>query len=153
MNATRGTPVVAGAAALCAVLLAVPAAAQQPAADRITLGQLKAPVHVLSREETEKLLAGAGMQRINQRGAVNTWTNRPDGKLYILHVTRSGRTVTQPGEWKINEQGQYCLTVPWHNDTPESWCRHLVKNEEGHFFALGLAPTDRVRKYEITPAK
>jgi hypothetical protein len=122
------------------------ASAQAPAP--VTLGDLKQPV-ALSRDELQQLLPGAEMKRQSQRNITQRWTHKPDGTFYISSINTNGRPFNEKGEWSINEQGQYCLSIPWHHDSPERWCRFIVKTVDGYFVVNGMAPTDRARKLEI----
>jgi hypothetical protein len=130
------------------LVLALAAATAWAQAERITYAELKQPLR-LDRDAVVKLMSGADIQRVSARGITQRWTNKADGTPVASSINRQGRPFTEHGEWSVNDQGQFCLSIPWHGDTAEAWCRIVLKTDEGYFIANGVQPTDRVRKYEI----
>jgi hypothetical protein len=130
-------------------LLANASLAQQPADDRITLADLRTPVQTLTRDELQQLLAGKEFVRTGQNGAPQRWTNQADGTVVAASFTRQGRPLSEFGEWRVNDAGQYCMSMAWLVGPHEAWCRHLVRNRDGLWIADGLALTDTVQRCEV----
>ncbi len=93
------------------------------------------------------------VEQINGNTAgIRRWKNNADGKFIASRVAAfgGGAAVTGLGEWKLTENGQYCVQIEWRprsGPEQETWCRTLWKFED----ALYLAPLDltsnRERKY------
>ena len=115
----------------------------------MTLADLRTPVRTVSREEAEQLLTGAEFVRIGERPVPLRWTNQTDGQLIATSFTRQGLPLLEFGVWRVNEVGQYCISMAWLADPHERWCRHLVRNQDGYYLAEGLALTDVVERCEV----
>lgn len=110
----------------------------------------------LSVDEIKTLVAkDVEVEQINgSTGGIRRWKNNADGKFVASRIAAtggSGRSITGTGEWKLTDNGQYCVAIEWRplrtGPEQESWCRTLWKYEDAIFLApLDLA-ANRERKY------
>jgi hypothetical protein len=101
----------------------------------------------LSADEIKTIITNdVEVEQINGSTAgIRRWKNNADGKFVASRVAAfgGGAAVTGQGEWKLTENGQYCVQIEWRPRTGpqlENWCRTLWRLED----TLYLAPTDRV---------
>ena len=99
----------------------------------------------LSIDESKALVqAGTEVEQINGgTGGIRRWTLGADGKFIASRVAATGSlSVTGRGEWKLTENGQFCVQIEWRprSGAPEleNWCRVLYRYENVMF----LAPAD-----------
>ena len=100
----------------------------------------------LSFDETKAMIQpGASVEQINgSTGGIRRWTLEADGKFIASRVAATGgsRPVTGQGEWKLTENGQFCVQIEWRpsrgGPEQENWCRVLYK----HDGAVFLEPID-----------
>ena len=109
----------------------------------------------LSIDEIKSIIfVDTEVEQINgSTGGIRRWKNNADGKFVASRVAATGGrgTVTGSGEWKLTDNGQYCVQIEWRPRTggpeQENWCRTLWRLDD----AIYLAPTDlapnRERKY------
>ncbi len=120
----------------------------------ISGGELFDKAKKLTADEIKTIIVNdVEVEQINGSTAgIRRWRNNPNGKFIASRVAASGggAAVTGEGEWKLTENGQYCVQIEWRpraGPQLENWCRTLWKFED----ALYLAPTDlepnRERKY------
>jgi hypothetical protein len=93
------------------------------------------------------------VEQINGSTAgIRRWKNNSDGKFIASRVAAfgGGAAVSGQGEWKLTENGQYCVQIEWRpraGPELESWCRTLWRVEDTLYLApVDLAP-NRERKY------
>jgi hypothetical protein len=59
--------------------------------------------------------------------------------------------VTGSGEWKLTDNGQYCVQIEWRpkggGPEQENWCRTLWKYEDAIFLAPSDLAANRDKKY------
>ncbi len=134
--------------AVAAAVLACSAASAQ---ENLTLRDLDGAV-VLSKEELQQLLPGAGMARMTTRGNLHLWKNESGGSFV---VSSDNRATSQPqstaqGKWHISDDGRYCVLMEWRSG-PEEWCRYLVKAGKTYYSVKSdKVMTEKVFKLEIS---
>ncbi|MGF6289661.1 hypothetical protein [Paraburkholderia youngii] len=88
----------------------------------------------LTREEVLSLIPGTTITARNAaNGSTRTWTNRADGKFYVEWLDSWNRLYVAPGEWHISDKGRYCVVIGWVHAIPETWCRGVTVDSEGHY--------------------
>ena len=100
------------------------------------------------------IVVDAEVEQINgSTGGIRRWKNNSDGKFVASRTaaTGVGRPVTGQGEWKLTDNGQYCVQIEWRlfngGTDQENWCRTLWKYEDAIFLAPSELAANRERKY------
>ncbi len=104
------------------------------------------------------ILNDVEVEQINgSTGGIRRWKNNADGKFVASRVaatgsaSRTARPVTGSGEWKLTDNGQYCVQIEWRPNgggaEQENWCRTLWKYEDAIFLAPPDLAANRERKY------
>ncbi len=109
----------------------------------------------LSVDEVKLIIVSdADVEQINgSTGGIRRWKNSADGKFIASRVAASGgsNSVSGSGEWKLTENGQYCVQIEWRprvgGPEQENWCRTLWKFEDAIFLAPSDLAANRERKY------
>lgn len=110
----------------------------------------------LSVDEIKALIVNdAEVEQTNgSTGGIRRWKNSADGKFVASRVAASGgtgRPVTGSGEWKLTDNGQYCVQIEWRlfraGIEQENWCRTLWKYEDAIFLAPSDLALNREKKY------
>lgn len=109
----------------------------------------------LSIDEIKSMITvDTEVEQINgSTGGIRRWKNNADGKFIASRQAAfgGGTPVSGQGEWKLTDNGQYCVQIEWRprrgGPEQENWCRTLWRLDD----AIYLAPTDlapnRERKY------
>jgi hypothetical protein len=140
--------------ALSAFALVTSAWAQGPAVLRDL--ESKNP-RTLAKEEVVKLMTGAKMSRVSQRGNQHLWTNDADGTFVISSDNRGdaparsqGRSSTARGKWHVSDDGRYCFLAEWKSVPTEEWCRFVIETSEGIYLTKSTSVgTESVYKVEV----
>ena len=109
----------------------------------------------LSVDEIKALIVNdVEVEQINgSTGGIRRWKNSSDGKFVASRVAAigGGRPVTGQGEWKLTDNGQYCVQIEWRpvkgGPEQENWCRTLWMYEDAIFLAPSDLVANRERKY------
>jgi len=106
----------------------------------------------LSAEEVQQILPGAKVTSISARGVIRRWENNADGKFvaYGLDPTTTTpllRNFQGLGNWRIGDNGKYCVTVDWPKAT-EKWCRILFKLDE-KYYGVNSVDDENIHAHEL----
>jgi hypothetical protein len=102
----------------------------------------------LSRELLAVVLADARVRRWNARGIPQQWRHE-GARIVITSTTAQGLPFTEYGDWRVDDEGRYCISIGWFGAEPELWCQHVLKASQGYYLARGLAPAEPVVRYEF----
>ena len=110
----------------------------------------------LGDDEIKALIVNdAEVEQINgSTGGIRRWKNNSDGKFVASRIAATGgagRPVTGQGEWKLTDNGQYCVQIEWRPNgrgpEQENWCRALWKYDNAIFLAPSDLAANREKKY------
>lgn len=108
----------------------------------------------LGLEEVKKtIVSESSVEQINGgTGGIRRWKNGADGKFIASRVpaTGGGIPVTGQGEWKLTDNGQYCVQIEWRpkaRTEQENWCRVLWKLGDVIYLAPSDLDANRGKKY------
>jgi hypothetical protein len=99
----------------------------------------------LSQEELNQLLPNARVVSYIG-GGTRTWTHEAGGKFSAYGDARGGVRQLQTqarghGEWRVNQNGQYCVAIEWTKRS-EKWCRYIFKVGEKYYGVKSLEDGD-----------
>ena len=108
----------------------------------------------LTVEEIKAIIVSdVDVEQINGNTAgIRRWKNNADGKFIASRVAAfgGGAGVSGQGEWKLTENGQYCVQIEWRpraGPEQENWCRTLWKYDGELYLAPADLAPNRERKY------
>ena len=100
----------------------------------------------LSKNAAIQLLEGASVELTSTRGNRLSWKNDVSGSMVAHAATPNGRVSAAEGTWKINDKGQFCVSINWRSNL-EEWCRFVVKEDDGYY--LTRSGGEKVTKVDI----
>ena len=108
----------------------------------------------LTRDQLNRLLPGANMERRTAKGNTQGWKNDASGNFVINSDNRDkgGRNTTAQGKWHISEDGRYCVLIEWNVNPTEEWCRYIVK-AGNDYYATKSDKTGTEKVYKLTISK
>ncbi len=131
-------------------LLPSTAGSQAPSVD--TVAELrKAGGSQVAAADMKGLLTGATFESTSGRGRKREFENSAGGTLYAISADGAGvftRTARVSGDWNVNDQGAYCVKVPWRGE-PEEWCRFLFRLGDAYYMAEKAEDSSKLRSVGV----